>query len=154
MLGSPKFIIDNDLHPLCRALRILGFDTLFRGNTSIKEVIRSGIEDHRIWVRKDVEGVGNQYGIRYFLVHSDDEAEQLKELEEQYSLSRYSQPFSCCIKCNLPLEKTSRADVKPQIPQRIYQAFAEFYICAGCGRVYWQGSHWQKMKEKLSNWGW
>lgn len=25
-----------------------------------------------------------------------------------------------------------------------YRSYDEFYICAGCGKVYWQGSHWRR----------
>lgn len=33
---------------------------------------------------------------------------------------------------------------------RNYRAYDEFYVCRKCGKVYWQGTHWQR-RVKLNN---
>jgi len=35
------------------------------------------------------------------------------------------------------------------VPARIAQQYSEFQRCAGCERIYWQGSHWTRMHEML-----
>ncbi|MCK4731564.1 MAG: hypothetical protein KAT65_03815 [Methanophagales archaeon] len=25
----------------------------------------------------------------------------------------------------------------------------DFWVCERCGRIYWEGSHWENMREKL-----
>jgi hypothetical protein len=40
---------------------------------------------------------------------------------------------------------------------RNYRSYDEFYVCSRCGKVYWQGTHWQRrvnrdiIKENQSN---
>ena len=31
---------------------------------------------------------------------------------------------------------------------RNYRAYEEFYVCRKCGKVYWQGSHWQRRVDR------
>jgi len=151
---APKFILDRELFPLCKALRMLGFDALSRGDMALETAIERAIEERRIWVRRDMDTPSLQYGVRYFMVHSDDEADQLQELQFQYSISRYAKPFSRCLKCNLTLVEAEREAVVGRVPEKILASFEQFYICPECERVYWPGSHLQRMKKKLLAWGW
>lgn len=133
---------------------MLGFDALSRGDMALKTAIERAIEERRIWVRRDMDTPSLQYGVRYFMVHSDDEADQLQELQSQYSINRYTKPFSRCLKCNLTLVEAEREAVVGRVPEKIATSFDRFYICPECGRVYWPGSHLQRMKRKLLEWGW
>jgi len=103
-----------------------------------------------------------QYGVRYFMVHSDDEADQLRELQSQYSIAGRAEPFSRCLKCNLTLVEVEREAVVGRVPEKILASFEQFYICPECERVYWPGSHLQRnytkashrsSKEKIENYG-
>jgi NMD protein affecting ribosome stability and mRNA decay len=29
-----------------------------------------------------------------------------------------------------------------------YRSYAEFYVCRQCGKVYWQGTHWQRRLDR------
>jgi len=150
----PKFLLDAGLHSLCKALRMLGFDSLYRGNLSPAEAIRCAIEERRIWIRKDVEMPNLQYGIRYFVVSPGEVAGQLRELNSEYSLRLSANPFSLCLKCNCPLGEIPRSAARGKVPERVFESFERFYACAHCGRIYWPGGHYQRMKIKLEAWGW
>lgn len=48
--------------------------------------------------------------------------------------------------CNgmlLPVDK-DRADL--EVPTRVRILFDAFWRCDGCGRVYWQGSHYERLR--------
>jgi len=42
------------------------------------------------------------------------------------------------------VQKDEVAALVPPVVARLYD---EFSRCAGCGKVFWQGSHWAKMEE-------
>lgn len=151
---APKFVLDRELFPLCKTLRMLGFNALSRDDFPLEETVARAIEERRIWVRKDIEAPGLQYGIRYFLVQSDDVPGQLSEIESQYPIRECARLFSRCLKCNELLCEVPLAQVKERVPQRVLIAFQQFYVCPACNRIYWPGSHLQRMKKKLEAWGW
>lgn len=151
---APRFIADPELFPLCKALRLLGFDSLYRGNLSPDEALRRSIEERRIWIRKAPEDLNLQYGVRYFVVEHDDVSGQLAEIDSQCRLRDFVEPFSLCLKCNQSLKDIARQEAKIKVPERVFQSFEEFSCCPVCGRVYWPGGHYQRMQKKLESWGW
>lgn len=151
---APKFVLDTGLHSLCKALRMLGFDSLYRGNLASAAAIRQAIEEQRIWIRDDADLPNLQYGIRYFVVQSIGVPGQLKELDEQYSLRTCAHPFSLCLICNQGLSEIPRSEASDRVPVRVFATFERFYSCPECGRVYWPGSHFERMKKVLESWGW
>jgi len=57
-------------------------------------------------------------------------------------LSRYSL-------CNEVLVSAVPEDVKGLVPEGVRVRHQTFWRCPSCGRVYWQGSHWDKMIARL-----
>ncbi|MGZ8154291.1 MAG: Mut7-C RNAse domain-containing protein, partial [Burkholderiales bacterium] len=37
------------------------------------------------------------------------------------------------------------------VPDAIRSHYQRFMHCPGCGRVYWEGSHWERMRRVLAN---
>jgi uncharacterized protein with PIN domain len=48
--------------------------------------------------------------------------------------------------CNEPLRPVSKAEVHKRVPPRIAARHEEFRECPACRRVYWEGSHYQRMR--------
>jgi uncharacterized protein with PIN domain len=133
---------------------MLGMDAVSRGDVPLRDAVRSAIEERRIWIRTGISTPSLQYGIRYFLVEAEDLKEQLAALSEQYPVLEASEPFSRCLKCNRILTSLLRTEAKDRVPEKIYQTYQEFHRCPVCGRIYWPGSHLERMREKLKAWGW
>jgi uncharacterized protein len=55
-------------------------------------------------------------------------------------------PFSRCLRCNGVLGPAAKPDVEAALPARTRQHFDTFLACDGCGRVYWKGAHWGRLK--------
>ena len=36
-----------------------------------------------------------------------------------------------------------------EVEAAVVDKYEEFYCCSGCGKVFWQGSHWGKMQDKV-----
>jgi uncharacterized protein with PIN domain len=51
-----------------------------------------------------------------------------------------------CTLCNGALEDVSRAEVGDIVPARSLIWATEFYRCCACGHVFWEGTHWHRIR--------
>jgi uncharacterized protein with PIN domain len=82
-------------------------------------------------------------------VHARQADEQLREIVARLDLAGSVQPFSRCLVCNARLLPVARALVEDALPERVRERQHAFQRCSGCARIYWQGSHWRRLRERL-----
>ncbi|WP_456370124.1 Mut7-C RNAse domain-containing protein [Thermodesulfatator atlanticus] len=81
---------------------------------------------------------------------SDKIEDQLKELFERLpALEQKVKPFTLCIRCNTLLENIPKEETLGLVPDYIYETHHSFKRCPVCGRIYWPGTHQQRMNQKL-----
>ncbi|MDP1465653.1 Mut7-C RNAse domain-containing protein, partial [Klebsiella pneumoniae] len=76
--------------------------------------------------------------------------DQLLEIKEM--VERHVDPalfMTRCLDCNALLIDTPREDIEPFIPEYIYHHHDRFKTCPSCRKVYWEGSHADKMRERI-----
>jgi uncharacterized protein with PIN domain len=71
---------------------------------------------------------------------------QLAEVLRRFDLFGAAEPFGRCLECNSPLEVVAKAEVEERLPPRTRRDFDEFRRSPGCGRVYWKGSHYDRLR--------
>jgi len=54
-----------------------------------------------------------------------------------------------CMACGGALRPTPKEDVRSRIPPRTALWKDEYFVCAGCDRLFWRGTHWQRIDETL-----
>jgi len=145
----PEFVADAHLGGLARMLRMLGINTLFENAISDSEIIELAMRERRIVLTRDRELLKIRDVARGCFIHALKPEAQLREVAARYGLERHMQPFTLCLHCNFRLEAVEKSAVKGPIPERITERYAEFMHCPSCGRIYWQGSHWARMREML-----
>ncbi len=144
-----KFICDGMLGKLARWLRLLGYDTIYFNTPFKKEFIEKARAEGRIILSKCLR-LNEVKRAKVFIIHSDSIVEQLKEIIKELRLKPDDRAFfSRCSFCNFPLKKIEREKIRKKVPPSIYKTMAEFTECNNCQRIFWQGSHWQRMKGKL-----
>ena len=74
---------------------------------------------------------------------------QVRAVLKHFKLKDKIDPFTRCLECNTPLEKVFREKVKGLVPFHVYRVHQEFYYCPGCKRIYWRGTHREKLEEKI-----
>jgi uncharacterized protein with PIN domain len=150
----PRFIADAMLGRLAKWLRALGYDVAYERK----------IEDAALLARARAEGrrllTRDAYLVRRrdlppgtVLVRSDHLREQLAQVVAELGLSVDRYRFTRCIDCNTPLTAVARDAVRDIVPQYVFETQARFGRCPGCGRVYWPGTHWARMRERLDQLG-
>jgi uncharacterized protein with PIN domain len=59
-------------------------------------------------------------------------------------------PFTRCMECNGLLEEREKGEIKEKIPPYVYKTQDKYMECPACRRIYWKGTHWQAMMDKIS----
>ena len=149
MDDPPDFIADAHLGGLARMLRMLGFDTLYENAIADREILEVAARERRVILTRDRELLKCREVLRGCFVHARKPEAQLREVAARYALERSMRPFTLCLHCNLRLEALERDAVKERVPGRIAEHYTEFVDCPGCKRIFWQGSHWERMREML-----
>jgi hypothetical protein len=52
-----------------------------------------------------------------------------------------------CMTCGGRLEPAAREEVAGQVPARSLVWATKFYRCRDCGKVFWEGSHWRRIRK-------
>jgi uncharacterized protein len=148
---APKFILDVHLGKLARLVRLLGFDACYQNNYTDKQIVELAITGSRIVLTRDVDLLKHkalQYG---YWLRSQYAEEQLAEVIKRYDLIDDIKPFTRCIACNGKIVAVSKENVLDIIPPKTKQYFNEFYKCVECNRVYWKGSHYERMQQFIDD---
>lgn len=142
-----KLLCDHMLGSLARWLRFMGYDTAYPTAMNDTELIALARAEDRVLLTRDKELASRLPGA--VRIRSDDLGEQVRELAGVLAL-RLVNPLSRCSVCNAVLEPASPEAVTERVPKGVRSRHQEFWRCPDCGRVYWQGSHWDKMVERLN----
>jgi len=151
-LRQPRFVADAHLGKLAEYLRMIGFDTLFRNDFSDDELVRLSSEQERIVLSRD-KGLLNRAAVtRGYFVNSTYPPEQIEEVLERFDLYGLMRPLSRCIKCNGELERVDKSEIIGRLQPATARHHRYFWQCTGCGRVYWKGSHYTRMRRRIAAW--
>jgi uncharacterized protein with PIN domain/sulfur carrier protein ThiS len=143
--GRVRFVADAHLGGLARLLRMAGFDTIYRNTLNDAEVEAIALDDGRAVLTRDRELLKRR-GIDYGCYVRALKAEaQLRDVFDRFGLAERVRPFTLCLSCNAPLRPVAKADVLDRLPPRVAATQDEFSTCDCCHRVFWKGSHWQRM---------
>lgn len=137
------------LGSVARKLRIFGFDTAYIAHIADDEVLRMGVEQGRIILTADKEFFKRlvSRGARGVLVGGSDDFGDLLHIFEKLSIKSVGVDIgSRCAACNGLLAGAGREEVSGTVPAAVLSRHASFYRCTSCGKVYWDGSHLERLR--------
>ena len=140
-----KFVVDRMLGKLARRLRMLGCDSLYPPERGDSDLIRIARREGRTLLTRDTH-LQDVRGVKVFLVSSQEVREQLLEILSAFGLPPGER--SRCTLCNGALQETSREEARDRVPDFVHRQHAFFYHCPGCGKFYWQGTHWRELERE------
>jgi hypothetical protein len=148
-LRRTRFILDVHLGKLARDLRLLGIDSAYRPDWDDTAIIDRALAEQRIILTRDV-GILKQGRVTHgYWVRGNQPAAQLEEIVEAFDLCRQMQPFSRCLECNGEIRTVERNDLGGQAAPEILERFGRFWQCRECRKVYWQGSHYRRLLQRV-----
>lgn len=141
-----RFVVDVNVGKLASFLRMMGYDTLFDHRLKDKEVAFLAYSQQRIVLSRDRSLL--KFGMIEYgrLVRAQEPDDQLKEVTAFFGLI-CEKMFTRCLRCNLQLEDVEKKQIMHRLEPKTKKYFNRFSLCPGCNRVYWQGSHWEKMNK-------
>jgi uncharacterized protein with PIN domain len=145
------FLVDINVARLAGLLRMVGFDAemVSREMTNSATLDRA-IDEERILLTRNRDLLKQRRLVFGHLVRSQKPEEQLKEILNLYNLQGRIRPFSRCIACNGPLAVVDKMTVIDKLLPLTKKFYNHFYQCTGCGKIYWRGSHHNKMTAQLA----
>jgi uncharacterized protein len=148
-LRQTKFVLDVHLGKLAKYLRMLGFDTLYQNNFEDDEIIEISVKEMRIILTRDLGILKNSKVTHGYWVRSLKPQVQLNEVVNRLDLSKQIEPLNRCIQCNGNIVKVEKGKIADLLKPKTRKYFHEFFQCTNCKKVYWEGSHYSKMRGKI-----
>ncbi len=149
-----RFLADGMLGRLVRWLRILGYDTAFPADTDDKNLIDIAVAENRILLTMDTELYKKSIsqGITAHLVEPNGHLNRLASLASRFNLRLdLDEETSRCPICNSVLQRIRRGEAEGRVPSSSFSLAKIFWECTGCGKLYWQGSHWRNIRARLED---
>jgi len=144
---SLRLLADGMLGRLAKWLRLLGYDTAYENDADDLHLARRARAEGRVLLTRD-HVLAARRGLRTLLIESEVLEEQVRQV--QGTLGPPAEPpRSRCPLCNLLLEPATGAEVADRIPSYVLRTHERFRVCPGCGRVYWEGSHIEQMRQQM-----
>jgi len=147
---DPKFICDDHCGRLARWLRFVGYDCLHDQHELDSHLLRKAADENRVILTRDGRLVAKILARRAILLESYDPLAQLLQVLQSFSLIvERDRMFTRCTVCNQVTEAVDASAVWTSLPPHIQRTKSEFRLCLSCGRIYWSGTHVERMLEKL-----
>jgi len=147
--ATPRFVADVHLGKLARHLRLAGFDCLWQSDWDDEALVATAVAEARVVLTRDKGVLRRRAVTRGRFVRATESEAQLAEVLRAYGLRTRLQPFSRCRECNVPLEDVAKPEIDAALPDKVRGLYTRFKRCPGCGRVYWQGSHFERLRAVL-----
>ena len=149
-LRDTRFVLDVHLGRLARYLRLLGFDARYRNDATDDELAALAAAEGRILLSRDRGLIDRREVIHAYRVTTTAPLEQATEVVRRLDLASQVRPFRRCLVCNGEILMVPVHEVVDRVPEWVQATHGEVRRCPGCGRVYWQGGHWQRMHRLIA----
>jgi uncharacterized protein with PIN domain len=148
-----RFLCDAMLGGLAKWLHAAGNDTYYaREGIDISDgvLVRMAIEEGRVLLTSD-RGFLERKPVRdeevsLLMVPHLPLEDQLRLVAGSFDLDRHP---SRCMECNGELETVRPEAIVERVPPGVIRDHQKFFRCRGCDRVFWHGSHWERIGGRL-----
>jgi len=140
-----RFLADRMVGRLAKWLRMLGYDTAYP-DADDGALVRLAQREGRILLTRDTRLCRRRDLGPHLFIESDHVLEQLRQVLTTFRLDPRAAVGPRCAHCNGPLEPVGRAEAAGAVPAFVLASHAAFGRCRGCGRLYWPGTHWERIE--------
>ncbi|UCF49447.1 MAG: Mut7-C RNAse domain-containing protein [Thermoplasmatales archaeon] len=147
-----KFLCDQMLGTLAKWMRIFGFDTFYaNGEIDDKELIDICSKENRILITRDkiLIQIARRENLKTIDINTIDIDEQIKKVISDREID-LKKVLSRCILCNTAVDEIKKDEVKDKVLKKVYDNNEKFWLCKKCDKIYWKGSHYENMIDKIN----
>ena len=150
-LRNAAFVLDVNLGKLTRWLRMLGFDAWYRNDFTDAQIADISVATRRVILTRDRRLLYPKRITHGYWLRATDPDAQVREVLRRFDLHRQVKPFHRCLDCNGTIDAVAKADIVDHLQPLTRKYYDEFYRCTECQKIYWRGSHFERMQHKLSD---
>lgn len=152
---SVEFVCDAGLGGLARWLRAAGYEAHWRPNISDDDLIRAARAIAAVLLTTDSllmergvlrDGLIPALWVPPSLNKLDQLTLVLRELDLPVREPR-------CMSCGGELRSVDKESVRDRIPPKTYRWRDDYFLCTRCDKLFWHGTHWDKIGERLRGLG-
>jgi uncharacterized protein with PIN domain len=143
-----RFLADVHLGKLARRLRLAGLDTAYDPEADDAALAARAAREGRILLTRDIGLLMRRSVTHGYFIRDTHAQRQLVEVLRRFGPLDL-RPFSRCLRCNDLLHEVAKSAVAASLPPRTREHYHHFEMCRGCGAVYWQGSHWKRLRQAI-----
>lgn len=139
------FVVDVNVGKLAIYLRTLGFDTVYDSSCRDFQLATIAHDQKRILLTRDTSLLKRKIIMHGYLPREEKPFRQILEIVRLYDLGSRFKPLTRCIPCNGLLVPVTKNAVLPRLEPLTRKYYHSFHICPACNRIYWAGSHQEKI---------
>lgn len=148
-----KFLCDEMMKRLARWLRAAGYDAVVAPDgTPDSELLRRARRERRLLITRDRKLLEHRDAAGVVvLVEGNSTEDNAAALASRIPINWLHAPFSRCLVCNVALDQ-ARITPAAEIPGKVRERGLPIWTCPRCQRLYWEGSHVRRMRDRLRGW--
>lgn len=141
---------DAMLGKLARWLRLSGYQTYYNSREDDTALLDMCIRSKTILLTRDreLERKARKLSLDVILIKSNGIENQLLQLVRNGFEIKKEPSEALCPMCGSEVRETEEKEIS-SLPQKIRLVDKKIYICSKCGKIYWEGSHWKKIRERV-----
>jgi uncharacterized protein with PIN domain len=144
-----RYAVDKMLGRLATWLRLIGQDATYGSHLGGQNLIRQARTEGRTIVTRDHRVLRAASGLVVVFITSDDFREQLDQVIRSCHLDPVAALFTRCARCNTLVVAALKSEVATQVPPYVFATQERFVRCPRCFRIYWPGTHYDRVREQL-----
>jgi uncharacterized protein with PIN domain len=148
---APGFLCDPSLGGLARWLRAAGYEAELAPGVVPKRLPDEALGRGAILLTTDAEALDRRIvadgSLRVVWLPTSLRVEEKLVLLLRDLALPLREPR--CMACGGPLVGRTKESVFERIPPRTARWKDEYFVCAACDRLYWQGTHWERIAAAL-----
>jgi uncharacterized protein with PIN domain len=152
-LAPPRlFLCDAGLGGLARWLRAAGYEAFWQPDIADDELLRQARKlsatilttDSMLMERRVLR---DRIIPAFWLPPTLSIAQQLALVFREFDL-KAGEPR--CMSCGGELVRRDKEALRDRIPPRTYRWLDEYFVCARCDKLFWRGTHWERIRGQLT----
>ncbi|MCB2199889.1 Mut7-C ubiquitin/RNAse domain-containing protein [bacterium] len=155
---SPAFLLDVHLGRLAGYMRLAGIDTHYHAeDIGDPALVGTSADDDRILLTCDRRLLMHR-AVRWgALLRNRNSFKQMQEVLDRFNLRSHTAPFTRCMACNGQLREATVPEIEAAAPPLVRVRYGldpkHYQTCPDCGRLFWAGTHTDRMRTLLRQWG-
>jgi len=133
-----------------RSSGLLGFDVVYWRGGNLEGALKAAVAEGRALLTRSRRLQEKTEDPPIHVLEANDPQQQILRCFPHSNCGRsQTNFFSRCLMCNEALVQIPKGEAEGKVPDFVHRTYNSFHICPRCHRIYWPGTHFQRMKKEM-----